>query len=75
MPKKKVAAKKAAKVIATDINPYALECANFNAKLNNVTDKFTTILSDLFKEISSKFDLIIFIVPSLGSHNDKCTEL
>jgi len=62
-----LAAEKAVSVVAVDVNPYALECANFNAKLNNVAGKFATVLSDLFNEFKSsdKFNLIIFNPPYL----------
>ena len=62
-----LAAGKAAKVLAVDINPFALECAKVNAKLNNAFSKIEFRLSDLFSAIprSEKFDLIIFNPPYL----------
>ncbi len=57
-----LAAKKGAKVLATDINPKALENAKRNADLNQV--KLETIHSDLFKQIpSQQFDFIVINPP------------
>ena len=44
-----------------DINPQAITCAKENAKLNHVNVNF--YLSDLFANVSGKFDLIIFNPP------------
>ncbi len=62
-----LAAKKARRVVAVDVNPHAVRCANMNAKLNGVTEKIETLRSDLFKSIkkNKKFDLIIFNAPYL----------
>ena len=64
-----IAAEKASKVIATDINPYAIRCAKENAKLNKVENKIFFIQGDLFKPIKhgEKFDLILFNAPYLPS--------
>jgi release factor glutamine methyltransferase len=43
-----IAAKKASKVIAVDINPYAVHCAKMNAKLNEVNNKMFFLQGDLF---------------------------
>ncbi|NVK64094.1 MAG: methyltransferase [Flavobacteriales bacterium] len=57
-----LAAKKGAKVLATDINPKALENAKRNADLNQV--KLETLHSDLFKQIpSQQFDFIVINPP------------
>jgi release factor glutamine methyltransferase len=60
---------KAAKVVAVDVNPYAVHCAKKNAKLNNVSDKVLFVLGDLLTPIASKekFDLILFNAPYLPS--------
>lgn len=65
----------AKEIVATDINPYAIELAKENAKLNGVRN-ITFKISDLFQQISkkSKFDLIIFNPPYLpkeGKLNDE----
>jgi release factor glutamine methyltransferase len=64
-----VAAEKAAKVVAVDVNPYAVRCARKNAKLNGVLDKFFFVQGDLFTAIrfGEKFDLILFNAPYLPS--------
>lgn len=56
------AAKKGAKVVASDINEVALEGLEFNAKENSL--KVECITSDLFQNISvSDFDFIIINPP------------
>jgi release factor glutamine methyltransferase len=62
-----LAAKKGAKVVATDINPYALKCAQNNAKLNRVKIEFR--LGSLFEPIkpTEKFRIIVFNAPYLPS--------
>lgn len=64
-----LAAKKARKVVATDINPYAIKCAKKNAKKNRVEDKIEFRLGDLFQPIGpdETFDLILFNSPYLPS--------
>lgn len=62
-----VAANKASKVVAVDINPYAVRCAKENAKLNGVADKMFIVQGDLFAPIKAgkRFDLILFNAPYL----------
>lgn len=64
-----IAAKKAAQVIAVDINPHAVRCARENAAVNHVDDKMFFIRGDLFTAIRNraKFDLILFNAPYLPS--------
>ena len=64
-----IAADKAAKVVAVDINPYAVQCAKKNAKLNGVAEKMFFVHSDLFAPIRAEeeFDLILFNAPYLPS--------
>lgn len=64
-----VAARKASRVVAVDINPYAVRCAKENAKLNDVGDKMFFIQGDLFAPVKTeeKFDLILFNAPYLPS--------
>lgn len=64
-----IVAEKASKVLATDINPYAVHCAKENAKLNGVLNKFSFLQCDLFSAIRSRkrFDVILFNAPYLPS--------
>jgi len=64
-----LAAKKAKKVVATDVNPYALKCAEKNAKMNGVEEKIEFRLGDLFQPIrpDETFSLILFNAPYLPS--------
>ena len=64
-----LAAKKAKKVVATDINPYAIKCAKKNAKMNSVEEKIEFRLGDLFQPIrpDETFSLILFNTPYLPS--------
>jgi release factor glutamine methyltransferase len=65
-----LASKKAAKVIAIDVNPYAVRCAKQNAKLANVAEKMLFIQGSLFEPLSPKqlFDTILFNAPYLPSN-------
>jgi release factor glutamine methyltransferase len=58
-----ISAKQGGEVIATDINPEAIECAKKNAEKNGVEIEFR--VCDLFESITGKFDLIIFNSPYL----------
>lgn len=58
-----VLARRGYSIIASDINMKALSCTQLNASLNNV--KLEVLLSDLFDEITGKFDTIIFNPPYL----------
>lgn len=62
-----LAAEKASKVVAVDVNPHAVTCAQKNAELNNFTAKIETRLGNLFDavEADEKFDLILFNAPYL----------
>jgi len=51
-------------VTCTDINPYAIKCAENNIKLNDV-ENITVIKSDLFENIEECYDLILFNTPYL----------
>lgn len=66
-----VAAEKAARVVALDVNPYAVHCAKENAKLNGVMDKIFFVQGDLFTSISmeEKFSPILFNAPYLPSRS------
>ncbi|MFQ6064499.1 MAG: 16S rRNA (adenine(1518)-N(6)/adenine(1519)-N(6))-dimethyltransferase RsmA [Candidatus Bathyarchaeia archaeon] len=64
-----LAAKKGAKVVAVDVNPYAVECARTNAKLNHVEGKVEIRLGNLYEPLKEKekFDVVIFNPPYLPS--------
>jgi len=64
-----IAARKALRVVATDLNPHAVECSRLNAETNNVAGKVDVRLGDLFEPIQNieKFDLIVFNAPYLPS--------
>jgi len=66
-----IAAGKASKVVAVDVNPYGVRCAEENAKLNSVLDKIFFVQGDLFTaiRIGEKFDLILFNAPYLPSED------
>ena len=63
------AAQKAKKVVAVDVNPYALRCARKNAEINKLADKIDILEGDLFQPVrkTEKFSLIIFNAPYLPS--------
>jgi len=67
-----LAAEKASEVVAVDVNPNAVDCANKNAELNGVAAKVETRLGNLFDavEAGEKFDLILFNSPYLPVERD-----
>ena len=66
-------AKCASHVTATDINPYALECAKKNASKNNIKN-IQFIKSNLFTNITRKYDIIIFNPPYLPQAKEETTD-
>ena len=64
-----LAAKKAQHVVAVDINPYAIKCAQKNAKAQGVTEKVDFFQGDLFQPLANnrRFSLILFNSPYLPS--------
>lgn len=58
-----LAASKSSDVVAVDVNPFSVECGKHNARLNNVSSRIEFLQSDLFENVSGKFDLIIFDPP------------
>jgi release factor glutamine methyltransferase len=68
-----VIAANAARVVAVDINPFAVRCARENAKLNRVIDKLSFIQGNLLTSLNRRkaFDLILFNAPYLPTG---CTE-
>lgn len=59
-----------ARVTAVDINPRALETAREMAEREGVDSKITFLESDLFKNVDSRFDWILFNTPYLPSEGD-----
>jgi HemK-related putative methylase len=60
------AARRAARVVAVDINPAAVRCAGINAMLNGLDGKVEVRHSDLFASVAhEQFDLILFNPPFL----------
>jgi release factor glutamine methyltransferase len=68
-----LAAKTAKKVVAIDINPYAIDCAKRNAKNNNLIDRIEFRQGNLFEPIKDgeQFSLIVFNSPYLPSEPDE----
>jgi len=66
-----LAAEKAKRVLAVDINPHAIECAIKNAEMNGA--KITFRQGDLFQPIKpdESFNLILFNAPYLPSEPDE----
>lgn len=64
-----VSAAKAGKVVAVDINPYAVRCAKKNANLNGFSDNIFFVQGNLFSPFNKdeRFDLILFNAPYLPS--------
>jgi len=68
-----LAAEKAESVVAVDVNPYAIECANRNAETNGVKERIDFRHGDLFQQIkqNESFSLILFNSPYLPSEPDE----
>jgi release factor glutamine methyltransferase len=64
-----LAAKSGGIVIAVDLNPYAINCAKENAKLNAAKGQIDFLRGDLFSAFRCwvQFDLILFNAPYLPS--------
>lgn len=64
-----LAARNAERVVAVDVNPYAIECAKRNAENNGVKDMIDFRLGNLFESIkpNESFSLILFNSPYLPS--------
>ena len=62
-----LAAEKACRVVAFDVNPFAVRCAKRNSVLNNVRGKIDFMQTDLLTALSveARFDLIVFNAPYL----------
>ena len=57
-------------IVAVDINPEALECAEENAGRNGAGN-ITFLKSDLFENVSGKFDAILFNPPYLPTSKEE----
>jgi len=68
-----LAAQKTKKVMAIDINPYAIHCATKNAEINCVSEKIEFRCGDLFQPTKpgDKFNVILFNSPYLPSEPDE----
>ncbi|PVX27303.1 MAG: hypothetical protein CW716_03005 [Candidatus Bathyarchaeum sp.] len=68
-----LAVKKAKRVVAVDVNPYAIDCASKNAQTNEVEDRIDFRHGDLFQSIkqNEKFNVILFNSPYLPSEPDE----
>lgn len=68
-----LAAKKAEKVVAIDVNPHAVSCAQMNAELNRVAGKMDIRLGNLFEPVegNEKFNVIVFNAPYLPSERSE----
>ena len=64
------AAEKAAHVIGVDVNPEAVACARKNAKRNGIRNAEFRV-SNLFENVSGKFDAIAFNPPYLPGRSVK----
>lgn len=61
-----IAAKKGARVVSTDINPFAIDLAKINASFNGVRDMMEFRIGDLFEPVRGElFDVILFNPPYL----------
>ncbi len=58
-----LAASKAREVVAVDVNPASIVCAKKNAKRNGGLSNIKFLESNLFENVSGRFDLIIFDPP------------
>jgi release factor glutamine methyltransferase len=68
-----IAAKTAGKVVAIDVNPYAVKCAKNNARMNGVGNSVSFIQGDLLAPLRTRmeFDLILFNAPYLPSEESE----
>ena len=69
-----LAAEKTKRVVAVDVNPYAIECALKNAEMNSAKERIEFRRGDLFHPFKAyeKFNLILFNAPYLPS--ESCEE-
>jgi release factor glutamine methyltransferase len=58
-----LAASKAKRVLAVDVNPDAVRCARRNVALNGLTRRVKVLRSNVFEKVRGRFDLILFDPP------------
>ena len=58
-----LAASKARRVLAVDVNPDAVRCARRNVALNGLMNRVQVKQSNVFEEVRGRFDLILFDPP------------
>jgi HemK-related putative methylase len=64
-----VAARYATRVVATDINPEAVRCAQLNALAHHLEERIETRVGDLFEPVrGERFDMILFNPPYFRGH-------
>ena len=56
-------ARKASRVLATDVNPHAVRCARINVLLNGLEDRVEVRQADLFDGLPERFDVVLFNPP------------
>ncbi|HDQ05623.1 MAG TPA: methyltransferase domain-containing protein [Candidatus Bathyarchaeota archaeon] len=68
-----LAAEKARRVLAVDVNPHALQCAARNVETNGVKEKIEFRHGDLFQPLkqNERFSLMLFNAPYLPSEPDE----
>ncbi len=68
-----LAADKAQKVVAIDVNPQALRCTQMNAERNGVAERVETRLGNLFEPVivEERFNLVLFNAPYLPSTEEE----
>ena len=55
-------------VVATDVNPYAVKCAHATMRLNQVEQRVSVLLGDLFAPVQGEaFDVVLFNPPYFDS--------
>lgn len=71
-----LAASKAERVVAVDVNPYAVRCAKVNSKVNKVYHKIELLRGDLFGPVKGDeiFDLILFNAPYLPTEKNELND-
>jgi len=67
-----LAAKKASRVVAVDVNPRSVQCAEVNAWLNRVAQKVDVRVGSLFEPLrpDERFDLVLFNAPYLPTDTE-----
>lgn len=68
------AQKGAAAVVATDLDDKALENIRLNVKNSDFADRIQVIKSDLFSDVTSRFDVIVANLPMVNKHWNKSRE-